>query len=155
MGFTPNLFGHGMPIYHGTRFENKPFDHSQTVSHMAREGEDNMYGDYYGDYNGDYDEYEYDSDYYDDNYDEYSDYGEYSDYSDYEPYAHPDKNTISNPYGAGSKLGPDGLPVPPSAPSMETSATGGYHGGLYQNAAKHPLHSPWRVKMRRCRLKNG
>ena len=27
--------------------------------------------------------------------------------------------------------------------------------GMYQNGGKHPLHSPWRVKMRRCRLKNG
>ena len=103
MGFTPNLFGHGMPIHHGTRFENTPLHQAQRRVYMARQGMDNMYGD-----------------------------GQYEFYDE------------------------NGEPIaPPSAPSVETSSNGGYHGGFYQNGGKHPLHSPWRVKMRRCRLKNG
>eukprot|EP01083_Nonionella_stella_P085692 237674_1 len=77
MGYTPNLFGHGMPIYHGTRFDNEPLSHHPAMAHQSFE---NVY---------------------------------------------------------------------------DTSEGGGYHGGMYQNGDKGPLHSPWRVKMRRCRLKNG
>lgn len=81
MGYTPNLFGHGMPIYHGTQFENNPINPKQLNKLRRRTMEDD---------------------------------------------------------NAKKKVD-----------------EGGYHGGLYQNGAKHPLHSPWRVKMRRCRLKNG
>ena len=86
LGYEPNLFGHGMPIYHGTLYENKPITAKKKKFKLRRRIMD--------DKNKKKDE----------------------------------KNTVSN---------------------------GGYHGGLYQNGGKHPLHSPWRVKMRRCRLKNG
>ena len=79
LGYNPNLFGHGMPIYHGTQFENKPLNQRNTNKLRRRTMED----------------------------------------------------------------------------AKKKVDQGGYHGGLYQNGAKHPLHSPWRVKMRRCRLKNG
>eukprot|EP01083_Nonionella_stella_P298255 1012549_1 len=69
MGYTPNLYGHGMPIYHGTKYNNNPIQ-KYNNNHMAHQQIENMY---------------------------------------------------------------------------ET-----------QNSEKKgPLHSQWRVKMRRCRLKNG
>ena len=74
MGYTPNLFGHGMPIYHGTKYQNKPLQANKHT--MARQlDEDNLYDN--------------------------------------------DENS------------------------------------MYGKADKGPNHSPWRVKMRRCRLKNG
>eukprot|EP01083_Nonionella_stella_P287659 979238_1 len=35
MGYTPNLFGHGMPIYHGTRFDNEPLPHHPAMAHQS------------------------------------------------------------------------------------------------------------------------
>ena len=89
MGYSPNLFGHGMPIYHGTKFQNKPLKPKNQWLRRRRLQTD----------------------------------------------ANKEK---PNAKTTAKKPGP-----------------GGYHGGYYQNGDKHPLHSPWRVKMRRCRLKNG